>query len=331
MAVFKRPGHRFYRIRFSIKFNEKTKKVDISSKSENEQDAKFLEAKLYQEAMNELRFGIKPSKTWKQAREEWMIIKQHKKSLWNDEYYFNWLSPHFDHLNLEEITNSKIEELARSREDKGIGAPTINRMLALIKSVLRMCWKQKEWIDKVPYIRLRKENDGRIKYLKDWNEANKLLFYLSNTMHLYYMVKFTLLTGLRSTNIKTLLWTEIDFKNKLIIIPGTKMKSGRNFSRPFCKEAEEILLKLKGNHPLYVFTYKGNPIKSCNTKAYRNALKKAEIKDFTFHDLRHTYGTWWTMEHGNLRKLMKLMDITSFPVILVYAHCMPEHLREEFL
>ena len=40
----------------------------------------------------------------------------------------------------------------------------------------------------------------------------------------------------------------------------------------------------------YVFTYRGKPIKEFR-QGFNRALKKAGIKDFHFHDLRHTFNT----------------------------------------
>lgn len=40
---------------------------------------------------------------------------------------------------------------------------------------------------------------------------------------------------------------------------------------------------------LYVFTYKGNPVKGCNNHAWSKALKRADINNFRWHDLRYTW------------------------------------------
>ncbi|WP_293606223.1 hypothetical protein [Polaromonas sp. UBA4122] len=48
----------------------------------------------------------------------------------------------------------------------------------------------------------------------------------------------------------------------------------------------EVLERRQGDHPTHVFTYEGNPIVQVNTKAWRNALQRAGIEDFRWHEPR---------------------------------------------
>ncbi|MEQ1560060.1 MAG: tyrosine-type recombinase/integrase [Methyloglobulus sp.] len=51
---------------------------------------------------------------------------------------------------------------------------------------------------------------------------------------------------------------------------------------------------------------KDKPIRQVNTKAWRNALKRAGITDFRWHDLRQTWAFWHVQNGTPLNALQEL-------------------------
>ena len=53
-------------------------------------------------------------------------------------------------------------------------------------------------------------------------------------------------------------------------------------------DAMAVLEAECGKHPVFCFTYRGEPIGwDVTNTAWQTALRKADIPDFRFHDLRH--------------------------------------------
>jgi Phage integrase family. len=75
-----------------------------------------------------------------------------------------------------------------------------------------------------------------------------------------------------------------------------------------------------------VFTYFGKPIANANTRAWRNALKRAGINDFRWHDLRHTWATWHRQAGTPTHELQRLGGWKSSAMVERYAHLAPEQL-----
>lgn len=61
--------------------------------------------------------------------------------------------------------------------------------------------------------------------------------------------------------------------------------------------------------------------------AYRQALKKAAIQDFRFHDLRHTFATRLVQNGVDLYKVKELLGHKTLAITTRYAHHYPESLR----
>jgi integrase len=77
-----------------------------------------------------------------------------------------------------------------------------------------------------------------------------------------------------------------------------------------------------------VFSYKGKPIAKANTKAWHNALARAGIENFRWHDLRHTWASWHVQNGTPLQVLKELGGWKDLTMVLRYAHLSGEHLEE---
>lgn len=64
-------------------------------------------------------------------------------------------------------------------------------------------------------------------------------------------------------------------------------------------------------------------------RSFRTVLKKAGIKDFHFHDLRHTSASYMVMRGASLKAVQEHLGHTSLTMTQRYAHLSPEFQRSE--
>ena len=83
----------------------------------------------------------------------------------------------------------------------------------------------------------------------------------------------------------------------------------------------------QGDHLTHVFTYEGKPIVQVNTKAWRAVLKRVDIEDFRWHDLRHTFATWHRQAGTPTHELQRLGGWKTLEMVERYAHVAPEGLQ----
>lgn len=77
----------------------------------------------------------------------------------------------------------------------------------------------------------------------------------------------------------------------------------------------------------WVFAKAGRPMHQTSTHAWREALIKAGINDFCWHDLRHTWASWHVQNGTPLHVLQELGGWSSLKMVQRYAHLSGEHLR----
>lgn len=225
---------------------------------------------------------------------------------------------------LVDITTDLIEHIAKEKEKTGVKASSVNRMLEIVRAILNRACKAWGWLDTVPTIRMRKEESKRIRWLTK-EQAKRLMRELPP--HLKSMAAFTLATGLRESNVTQLQWAQVDLDREHALVHPDESKTNRAIPVPLNQQAISIIKAEKGKNAVYVFTYQGKPVTRCNNHAWQKALKRAEIDNFRWHDLRHTWASWHVQNGTALHELQQLGGWSNYEMVLRYAHLSSDHLK----
>jgi integrase len=199
-----------------------------------------------------------------------------------------------------------------------------NRYLALVRAVVKRAADPWQWIEKAPSVTLYPEAKRRARWLNK-EEATRLLDALST--HQQQLTRFALATGLRQANMLGLKWSDVDMKRRTAWVHADEAKGGEAIGVPLNDEAMAVLREEFGKYRLRVFMFKGRPVAQANTRAWRNAFKRAGIKNFRWHDLRHVWATWHVMAGITMAELQELGAWKSAEMVRRYAHFAPEQLR----
>lgn len=262
-------------------------------------------------------------KTWDDAVERWLIEKADKASLKSDQCIIRWLNISLSGMHIEAITRPVIDDLAHKKMASGAANATVNRMLALVRSILIRASADWEWLPVVPKVRLLREPLRRIRYLTK-EQAESLLSQLP--LHLAEMMAFSLATGLRKSNVTGLSWSQVDLPRRVAWIHPDQSKSRKAIAIPLNVDALRVVSLQVGKHPLRVFSYNGMAITQVATAAWYKALKRCGIEDFRWHDLRHTWASWHLQNGTPLNVLQELGGWESAQMVRRYAHFSASHL-----
>jgi integrase len=319
VKLFKKSGSGCWYYKFGIR----GKTIYQSTGTKNKAEAQEIADKARAEAYNVIALGQRPRRTWQEAVVKW-LTESEKKSLDTDRYHFKWLDSYLGDLYLDEIDETKIDEIIQAKL-KVAGKVRVNRTTELVRAVLRKAMSEWKWIDSVPHIPRFKERTGRLRWLTH-DEAARLMDELQP--HTKAMALFTLATGLRKSNVTHLEWSQIDMQRKIAWIHADQAKSEKTIRVPLNQDAINVLREQIGKHTTRVFTYRGKPIEKAGTKFWRLALKRAGIENFTWHGLRHTWASWHIQNGTPLNVLQELGGWASYDMVLRYAHLAPDHLQE---
>lgn len=273
-------------------------------------------------------------------------VLAHKKSnTVNQEHYLKWWKSELGAYCLFDITPSMIVKHrnalvgTKNKYGREIGATTANRYTQALGHVFTVSMNEWEWIDTNPVRKISKykESRGRVRFLSD-NERSVLLEACkeSDNPHLYLVVVLALSTGARKMEILGLQWKDVDFDRQLMILNETKNDERRvlplqGFAYKLMLEQREKVKadcnfvfpskKVSKNLQSGKFVYQPIDIRT----AWENALIKAEIKDFRFHDLRHSAASYLAMNGATLAEIAEVLGHKTLSMVKRYAHLSESH------
>jgi len=253
----------------------------------------------------------------------------------------NWWKKRLGHLLLADLTPAAIaearDELAHStaRNRKELSPATVVRYLAALGPVLTMAVKELGWLDDTPMRKVTRprETRGVIRFLSD-DERTRLLEACkqSRDPYLYPIVVLALSTGMRRSEIMNLTWDRVDLAREIVVLGAGDTKNAEIRVVPVKGHAREVLGELRrggASDSAFVFPAPANGTKGPKPidieSAWRAALKRAEVKDFRFHDLRHSAASYLAMNGESPLVIAAVLGHKTLQMVKRYAHLSEAH------
>lgn len=221
------------------------------------------------------------------------------------------LLPFFTDVSVRDINQSLARKYRQERyeERTSLKPATVNRDLSVLRRVLN--WGVEEGIITAnPLGKLRLERERRTKRpVMSVREENILMAHAA--IHLQRIIRCALDTGMRRGEIVTQRWEDVDFDNRMLHVSHSKTPEGESRVIPLTGRLYDLLLSFRKDRGI-VFTYSPSSINEANPEhatpeivkkastahpikivktAWAASLRRAGLRHFRFHDLRHTANT----------------------------------------
>ena len=264
---------------------------------------------------------------------------------------------------LGEIAIAQIEQWRSKKKKAGLKASSLNRRVTALKAAINWAVKrsliENNPIAKLERIS-EEDSDTKVRYLSD-EERGRLMSALDErekesrnardshnewlkirnmqtlrrveesdfTDHLKPLILLSLSTGIRRNSLLSLEWRDINFNDGTIMVRASTSKTKKQYYVPMNEQVVDILtqwrkqLKNTGQNALvFPSPQTGKKMDNCNT-AWRALLKRSNIQDFRWHDMRHDFASQLVMMGVDLNTVRELLGHADMKMTLRYAHLAP--------
>ena len=349
--------------------NEEGKTVESKVGKESEGVGVNFAYQKYTESVQNVKYGetvpLKRKRrkiyTFDDAFIEYIAHAKTEKKTWNkdEELYTNHLKD-FHQKELVSLTKKDFNDFKIERL-KTHSPRTVEYILAVARQIINYAINEelvKGYVNPISNgrVKVKKVDNANTGYFTH-EQANALLKrleeYKGYTSHIYELTVLLLHTGARFSEVASLTWDDIDYKEKTIYFKPTKDGNARHIS--MSKLVEKVLKSLPHKKcDLILSTFHNTQIKQMPKKwqtivdslipdnrvtvkktddgemkelsdEERSLLKRQNKARLTTHSLRHTHASWMAMSGNfNLMEIRDELGHKSTKMTERYAHLLPK-------
>ncbi|MEQ9488804.1 MAG: site-specific integrase [Alphaproteobacteria bacterium] len=290
-----------------------------STGTDDKKLAQALAAKWEKDRFLEDHFGAVPDTPFREALLRY--AQERKRANLNGyetnvKYRLQLLLDRFDGMNVAEISH---REVLRFSEDRlaTVKPGTAQRDLATLRAILNKACRE-GYLVSLPTFPKTKKVKTRCRWLTS-DEEHRLM--QAAPSRLRQIIAFAVDTGGRRSELLGLDWRNVDMDQSRITFVDTK--NGEDRSIRLTARARQVLLELGPQLSGPVFTWKGKVMHDCRS-SFDRARSAAGLKDFRFHDLRHTFASRLVQNGVSIYEVMHLTGHKSLAMVQRYAHLAPD-------
>jgi integrase len=224
--------------------------------------------------------------------------------------------------------------IGTKKEPRYRAPPTANRYLAALSKGFSVAVREWHWLKENPVSMVQKEKEsaGIVRFVSDTERAALIKACGKSPLpELELIVMLALTTGMRRSEIRMLRWPDLDMKRGTIVIQKTKNQERR--AVPMVPPVLALLGKhgqVRHLHTDLVFARSdSNDTRPIDfDHAFIDAVKAAKIKNFRFHDCRHTAASYLAMSHATLAEIAAVLGHKTLAMVKRYAHLSDQHTHE---
>ncbi len=272
-----------------------------------------------------------PNYTFSQLAEEYIKWCERQRSFRSKKGFIFQLTETFGNIPLKHFTTKLIEQYQTERLQKGNKPATANRLIATLKHCIHKGYQwemlSEETLKRIRQVKLLEENNRRLRYLSKEECQSLINTCQGNTKAI---VITALNTGMRKGEILNLRWDNVDLKHGFILLDQDQTKNSERKELPINDTLRGVLQGLTRRLDIpYVFydSITGKHYKDVK-RSFKTALRRTGIRDFHFHDLRHTFASHLVMAGVDITTVSRLLGHKSLTMTLRYAHLAPSHMAK---